>query len=428
MRWIDRIAIIALLSVSCVATAGSMPGMMQQGDGKAAKPAKPIVAVGATLDSGGRLWLAQVDNQRLLVSYSEDSGLHFSAPVTVAQKQENIAAEGESRPKIAVANDGTVLLTWTEALPQNYSGNIRFARSVDGGKTFTAPVTLNDDGRITSHRFDSLAIDGKGRVAVAWLDARDRDAAQEKNSAHDRDAAKDKDRVFSGVSVYTVQSHDNGTRFDANRRLVEHTCECCRTAMTWADDGPVVLWRNLYGTNTRDFAIASLDSGTVRRATDDEWQVDGCPHHGGGVAAAGETLHLVWFTNGKTRQGMFYKRIEGAAKHSNAAPNSNLAASQAMPVGNAAAQAGHAAVAASGKTVLLTWREFDGSNYVAQAMRSDDGGASWDAPQLLGKSSGAADYPLPLIDGRQTLVVWNSVSDGLRVFPVTAMPAEKAAK
>jgi hypothetical protein len=359
------------------------------------RQAKPTLAVGAALDSSGLLWLAWVENQQLWVSRSDDGGQGFSKPVAVTSVPENISADGENRPKIAVARDGTVLLTWTQTLPQPYTGNIRFARSTDGGQTFSTPLTLNDDGRIASHRFDSLAIDGVGRVAVAWLDARDRDAANEKG------------RGFSGVSVYTAQSGDNGASFSANRRLAEHSCECCRTALAWSDQGPVAFWRNLYGTNTRDFAVASLDSGVVRRATDDNWQVDGCPHHGGGIAADGRgALHLVWFTHGKTRKGLFYKRIAGET------------ASSPMPFGNAAAQAGHPSVAASGNRVLIAWREFNGLAYTAHAMRSDDGGASWHAPIRLAESTGAADYPVPLTDGKRALVVWNAVAEGLRVLSV----------
>lgn len=358
-------------------------------------PSKPTLAVGAALDAKGKVWLIRVKGRHVFVASSEDGGTGFSEPVQVTSVPESISADGENRPKIAVAADGIVLLAWTQAQPQKYSGNIRFARSVDGGKTFSAPITLNDDGRIASHRFDSLATDGKGRVAVAWLDARDRDAAKEKGGA------------FPGVSVYTAQSNDNGAQFDANRRLVEHVCECCRTGVTWGSDGPVVFWRNLFGINTRDFSIGWLDRGVVRRATDDEWQIDACPHHGGGIAADGHgVLHLVWFTQGKTRQGLFYKRIDGQTE------------SPVMALGNPAAQAGHPGVAAAGSTVVLAWREFNGRAYVVQAMRSDDGGASWTPPMLLAESAGAADYPVPLTDGKRALVVWNAVAEGLRVLPV----------
>lgn len=381
-------ALLAALAYQPVAAA-------EQRHETAPQPAKPTLAVGATLDAEGRLWLARVENQQLWVSRSDDGGQHFSQPVAVSSEPEAIAADAESRPKIAVARDGTVLLSWTQSLPQKYSGNIRFSRSTDGGRHFSRPITVNDDGRVTSHRFDSLAIDGSGGVALMWLDARDRDAAREKGGD------------FGGVSVYFVRSTDNGATFGANRRLTAHTCECCRTALTWTADGPVGMWRNLYGRNTRDFALANLDRGEVSRATDDEWQIDACPHHGGGLAVdARGARHLVWFTQGKTRQGLFYRRVaEGRA-------------SPPMPLGDPAAQAGHASVAAAGETVLIAWREFDGQGYVARVMHSTDGGVSWSAPRRLAVARDAADYPLPLVDGRRALVVWNSAAEGLRVLPL----------
>lgn len=400
---IYHIAVMLLLSTSAAVHAGHPdPASEDQAYAKP-RPPKTTLGVGVTLDESGRLWLAKVENQRLLVSRSDDEGKSFSNPVVVTPEPENISADGENRPKIAIARDGTVLLTWIQSLPQKYSGNVRFARSADSGRTFSKPATLNDDSRITSHRFDSLAIDGDGRVVVAWLDARDRDAAREQGGE------------FSGVSVYTAQSNDNGVNFGANRKFQTHTCECCRIALTWTQEGPVAFWRNIFGVNTRDFAIANLDKGGKRRATDDEWKIDACPHNGGGIAADRQgQLHLVWFTNGAARQGLFYKRL-GADWES-----------QPMPIGDPAAQANHASVAAEGKTVLLTWREFDGSSYSAQMMYSNDSGLSWSAPQRLMESAGATDYPIPLIDGKKVLLVWNTAMEGLRVLPFERLTAGKS--
>jgi hypothetical protein len=393
MHRILYIAAFFLLSASVSIASHPDPAAESQAHAKP-HPPKTTLGVGVTLDGSGRLWLARVENQRLLVSRSDDNGVNFSSPVVVTPEPEDISIDGENRPKIAVAHDGAVLLTWIQSLPQKYSGNVRFVRSIDSGQTFSKPITLNDDGRVTSHRFDSMTIDGTGRVVVAWLDARDRDAAKEKGEA------------FSGVSIYSAQSSDNGASFKANYRFQQHVCECCRIGLTWTKEGPVAFWRNIFGTNTRDFAIADIDKGGVRRVTDDEWKIDACPHNGGDIATDGrDQLHLVWFTNGTTRQGLFYKRIDGDWE------------SQPMPIGNPAAQANHAFVAAEGRTVLLTWREFDGRSYSAQLMYSNDGGTSWSKPQRLMESSGATDFPIPLIDGRKILIVWNTATGGLRVLP-----------
>ena len=358
------------------------------------RPLKATLAIGAGLDTNGGLWLARVENQQLLVSRSNDNGMSFSTPIVVTPEPENIMADGENRPKIAIAGDGTVLVTWVQSLPQKlYAANVRFSRSTDGGHTFSKPITINDDERITSHSFAALAIDGTGRVAVAWLDGRD------------KEAAKEKDEDFSGVSVYTAQSNDNGASFETNRRVHQHICECCRVGLSWTKEGPVAFWRNIFGTNTRDFAVANVDKAKIRRVTDDEWKIDACPHNGGAIAEDGRAqLHLVWFTNGQTRQGLFYKRIDGDWE------------SQPMPIGDPSAQPNHVSVAAEGKTILITWREFDGSFYSAQLKYSNDGGTSWSASQRLMESSGATDYPIPLIDKRKAVIVWNTATEGLRIL------------
>lgn len=361
------------------------------------KSSGATLSIGVALDQDGQLWLARVADQHLLVSRSEDDGKHFSASVTVTPEAENIAANGENRPKIQVARDGTVLVSWTQLLSEKYSGNIKFSRSIDAGRTFSRPVVLNDDQQVTSHRFDSLAIDGTGRVVVAWLDARDRDAAKKKGEA------------FKGISLYSSQSFDNGAHFEPNRQIHQHTCECCRTALAWTGDGPVVLLRNIFDSSTRDFAVINLDKAEegARRVTRDEWRIDACPHNGGSLAVDHEgQLHLTWFTDGTANKGLFYKRINGDQE------------SAPMILGNADAQPDHAATVAYGKTVILTWREFDGDVYSAQMMFSNNGGDTWNGPLDLMQSASASDYPIPLINSNKTLVVWNTEKEGLRVLPV----------
>lgn len=393
--------VFSLVSVVARA-AGSDTGNLlqqpvQQPAPAAAKHIKTALAVGVSLDQQGRLWLAKVVNQRLLVSWSEDDGQHFSGPVTVNSVPENIGNDGENRPKIQVAHDGTVLVTWTQQLAEKYAGNIKFSRSTDSGQTFSEPIVLNDDGRVTSHRFDSLAIDGKGRVVVAWLDARDRDAAREKGEE------------FKGISLYSSQSSDNGAHFEPSRKIHQHTCECCRTALAWTSEGPIVLLRNIFDANTRDFAVVNLDKTeeSARRVTHDEWQIDACPHNGGSLAVDGrDQLHLTWFTSGAAVQGQLYRRISSNRE------------SQPMALGDADMQPDHAAVVAHGETVILTWREFDGNVYSARMMFSNDGGTSWSAPWRVMLTTGTSDYPVPLISDNKALIVWHTNNEGLRVLPV----------
>ena len=376
-------------------SAGVAAGVVTPGATWAARlnTAKPL-AISASFDERGRLWLARVEQGHVLLAVSGDGGASFAEPVKVNSEPEAVSADGENRPKLAIAN-GSVHVSWTVSLPKPYTGHIRYSRSTDGGRSFSPPVTVNDDPDEVSHRFEAMAVDGK-RVVLAWLDGRE------------RKAALDAGLEYAGSALYYAVSTDGGAHFSANRRFAEHTCECCRVALAWRAGRPVALWRHVYPGNIRDFALASLDERTSpRRVSDDEWLLQGCPHHGGALATDGRGgLHLVWYTQGKTRQGLFYRRLDGNV----------LSAPEKF--GDDDAQAGHPAVLASGKTVTLAWREFDGKAYSVWTRRSRDGGEHWEAPCRVLTSETPSDYPLLIARRGQPWLVWNSEREGVRALPL----------
>lgn len=350
----------------------------------------PRLAVAAAFDADGRLWLLRAVGRQLQLSQAEAPGQPFSAPMAVNRTPELISADGEARPQLAVVGQ-RVYVSWTQALPQPFAGHIRLAVSDDGGRSFGEPLTVNDDRAPITHRFNAMLADAQG-VTVAWIDKRDGQGRAD----------------YRGAAIYSAHSTDGGRNFAANRKLADHSCECCRLALAADRDGtPVVFWRHVFAPNQRDFALARLDQ-TPRRASEDGWAIDACPHHGGALAIdEWGSRHIAWFTGAEKAPGLHYRRIDGEAM---TAP---------MPFGNLDAQAGHPALAVHGASVDLVWREFDGRENRVIAMRSADRGQSWSAPAALAKTAGAADDPL-LISGRGSVwVVWNTADDGLQLRQVT---------
>lgn len=354
------------------------------------------MAVSVAADEKGVLWLVRMRDGHILVSHSKDGGKHFSEGVTVNPQPEAILAENQNRPKIAVRN-GVIAVTWVQALPKMFTGNVRFARSVDGGRTFSEPVTVNDDHGEISHGFSALTLDDNGRVALAWFDGRERDAATRAG------------QKYVGTTVYYAMSEDGGVSFSANRKLADHACECCRIGMTLDSDGvPVVFWRHVFEGGIRDFALARLDSQPkVLRASEDDWEINACPHHGGDIAVdeAG-SHHLVWFTGNLKNPGLFYRRADGE----------DMTAPHAF--GDLDFQPGNPAVFAHGKKVYLAWREFDGENYRLMTSVSADRGDTWSVAQPVAMTGGAADLPVFVVGAHKPLIVWNSAKDGVRFFDV----------
>ncbi|HET8701514.1 MAG TPA: sialidase family protein [Nitrococcus sp.] len=357
----------------------------------------------AAFDSKGRLWLVWAVDGHVYVQRSADRGERFSAPVAVnatAEPMEAGGASGELRPQIAVDAAGTVYVAWTRKLSKRYSGEIRFSRSDDGGRHFSPPVTVNDDRTVTSHAFVVLGIGAGDRVYLAWLDGRDRLAAEAAG------------RPDAGSALYYAVSRDGGRSFQPNRRLAAATCECCRIALAMDPVGrPVLLWRGIYGDQIRDHSLIAFQDadtpGPIRRVSHDGWRIDACPHHGPGLAVAEDgVIHAAWFDNAPERHGLFYARSPDRGAHF----------SVPMPFGDYDRQAGHPSVLAVGKRVYLAWQEFDGERTYIRYRRSDDGGRSWTEARQAASTSGWADHPFLVSDGTGIYLSWLTRAEGYRLL------------
>lgn len=348
---------------------------------------RPQLSVTTAFDAQGRLWEALVQEGYVYVRHSDDGGKTFGPMVAVNPSPEAISADGENRPKLAFSPQGTLYVSYTRSLDKPFSGYVRFSRSEDGGRSFSAPVTVNDNLDVVSHRFDALAVAADGTIHLAWLDKRD------------------------GTALYYAFSRDGGRTFSANRRLADHTCECCRVALAMDTDGtPVVFWRRVYGKNIRDHALLRVDgTSTPVRVSHDEWAVDACPHHGGGLSIAPDGVyHMAWFDDGPQRHGLFYANSRDRGR----------SFSPPMAFGDYDRQAAHPHVLSLGKRVLLTWKEFDGKEASVWVLASSDGGQSWSAPRRLAATAGASDHPLLVAGKDRAFVSWNTATEGLRLLEV----------
>lgn len=357
---------------------------------------KPL-AVGATFDTNGRLWLASAKDGHVVVSHSDDLGKTLNAPVTVNPEAEYIAAEGENRPKILVAGNGNIYVSYTQPLETPFSGNIRFSRSLDGGKSFSAPITVNDNLDPITHRFEAMGVNHHGQVYLAWLDKRD--------SA----AAKKREEKYSGIAVYYAVSNDEGRSFQPNVKAADHTCECCRVAMAMDADGtPVIAWRHIFGKNVRDHAMQRLDGKSeLVRLSHENWEIDACPHHGPSLSIAADGIyHAAWFSSAPERRGLFYAHSSDQGK----------SFSTPFSFGNLKAQPAHPYVLSLDKRVFIAWKEFDGEATSIHLIQSTDGGRLWSEPIKIATTADTSDHPMLVANGEKTYLSWNTMKEGYRLI------------
>ncbi|HEY5726171.1 MAG TPA: sialidase family protein, partial [Methylomirabilota bacterium] len=75
-------------------------------------------------------------------------------------------------PRLAVAG-GLVYISWSsgKAKPEGtlFASDLQLSRSLDGGRSFESPLRVNED-RPISHSFDGLALAADGTVVLTWID------------------------------------------------------------------------------------------------------------------------------------------------------------------------------------------------------------------------------------------------------------------
>ncbi len=132
---------------------------------------------------------------------SIDGGKTFSGPSDVAS---NLPSPGRFRlknadpnfgvvarrgfrsnsfPSAAVAPDGTVSVVWVDfpqgsckpdgtGRPPCSNSDVRYSRSTNGGKTWSNPVKISDDGTSTDQFFPWIAVQPDGRLNIVFGDKR----------------------------------------------------------------------------------------------------------------------------------------------------------------------------------------------------------------------------------------------------------------
>jgi hypothetical protein len=151
-------------------------------------------------------------NRDVFIADSSDGGRTFSRNRKVA---------GDACPccktSLALANDGTVYLSWRHVLPGNYR-HIAVATSSDGSATFSKPVIVSDDKWVLHGcpvSGPSLVVTDDGTLKVLWY------AAGEANAP----------------GLYLTESKDKGRSFSPRQLVAQE-----KVRGTPVLTGDVAIW------------------------------------------------------------------------------------------------------------------------------------------------------------------------------------------
>jgi hypothetical protein len=319
MRNIKLIAIFVLCgltTVGCVTHASKTSAVLPAVPVSAPETDAAEPAISAAPDGGVYIaWVAHNQTDKtgnLFLQKFDAEGKSSGEKSQVNPVAGQVKAWRGDPPTVAVGADGAVYVGWTakvEGSNDNHASDMFLSVSRDGGKTFTAPVKVNDDKIPATHGMHSLSVDKNGRVYVAWLDERylKTEAPKPAAAAPEQKSGEKKEHKHfeANREVYFAVSSDGGKTFSANKKLAGDACPCCKTSIAAAPNGQVyVSWRQVLPGDFRHIAVAASSDGGSNFApmtivSDDRWQLAACPVSGAAMSiSADNKLKVAWFTAG----------------------------------------------------------------------------------------------------------------------------------
>jgi hypothetical protein len=221
-----------------------------------------------TVDNSGIIYVVWNDRrgntsyEDIYFAKSTDGGQTFSKNVKI---NDGAGDRAGYRPIIKVDSKGTIYVVWTDFRNGWDNPDIYFVNSTDGGLTFGTNFRVNDGKGATWESWPSMDIDNNDNIYIAWTDRR--------NGSNDYD-------------IYFTKSTDSGLSFEPNVKVNEDIGGVRQTCPSLAvDDGSNVhiVWRDFRngGLNDDIYYARSIDSGktfeTSMRVNDDngteaQWQ------------------------------------------------------------------------------------------------------------------------------------------------------------
>ncbi len=206
--------------------------------------------------AGANAWVA-ADGARVAVAWSgrdggggtdvyaavsADGGRTFAAPVLVNDRRGTARVNGEMAPRVTFERRAGQLpaidVLWTA---RDADTTIRLARSTDGGKTFGASRELQRSKAAGNRGWAALTTDSRGAVHALWLDHRGTvsGSAVATPPHHGHDMAGTAGAATDGAAAAQKSGlyYSNGS---SEQELVKGVCYCCKTALAAGPDGDAV--------------------------------------------------------------------------------------------------------------------------------------------------------------------------------------------
>jgi hypothetical protein len=414
MNVLTRSAILLVLSLAARAHAAdpvtlSIPGHKAMGpeiavatDGSInvvwleRTPEGEAIAAAGAASAEGHTHLAQAD---VFFARSTDGGKTFTAPSRVNDKTGSVWGFTISKPRVLVGRDGVIHVLYPGNASSPKSGApivlSMYTRSTDNGRSFATPVSL---GTVPQTDNSSMAGGGLANAECFGTLALDDRGGVYAYWIDTRDMSKDSPngKVFSAISL------DNGRSFGKDFEVFPaEACPCCQLTATVHDGRIYVGLRQVSAEGNRESAIAiSSDRGrtfTPRvRWGGAPWKIEGCPLKPTSLAVDGKYVYMTAFNGGADPQGAYFSRSTDGGK----------SFQPAMLLHPGAAISDAPAVTLLDDRIVVAWHAKVGSERRVYTSVSLDHGATFSAPAQVPAPAGSGTHPVIATRAGGIQIVW----------------------
>lgn len=259
------------------------------------------------------------DTSNLYLQRSEDGGKTFSVPIRVNNKENDVNFMSNMPPQVKVGPGGQVYVLWTKtdfspALEARGFGDfgfssMRFASSLEGGKTFSQAVYVEKD-EANSQIFPAFDVSPDDEVYVGWISQAGSQTAE-------------------GAPVKLARSIDGGRTFEPSVKVDEPANPCSNVDVAAGAKSVYVSFRKVleaqeggsladpFTKAVKDIVVARSDDGGKtfsgsQKVSDDRFMTNLCIDAGGRMTVDKEgRLHVVWCTGNGSGPGIYYANSAG---------------------------------------------------------------------------------------------------------------------
>jgi hypothetical protein len=215
---------------------------------------------------------------------SNDAGKSWSKPVSVAE-QGKLSLGMRRGPRVAITRDAIVITAITGEKGRGADGDVMSWRSVDHGATWSGPTRVNDVAASAREGLQSLAAGGRNILFATWLDLREK-----------------------GTKLFGSVSNDGGRTWSSNKLVYQSpsgsVCECCHPTAVVDSEGVIgVMFRNSLDGNRDMYLVRSVDGGatfgSASKLGSGTWKLNACPMDGGSLVLGPKNSSVsVWRREG----------------------------------------------------------------------------------------------------------------------------------